>query len=75
MSRTMIKWCCFTRIDAIRRREAVFGPMGDGMTATADNYNRGGEVNRNNSLLVQLKAFYGLQSGEGFEKLFEKDEE
>jgi hypothetical protein len=49
--------------------------MGDGMTATADSYNRGGEVNRNNGPLGQLKAFYGLQSGEGFEKLFEKDEE
>jgi len=47
--------------------------MGDGMTA--DSYNVGGEVNRNNGPLGQLKAFYGLQSGEGFKKLFEKDEE
>ncbi len=61
------------RIDDIRRRGAVFGLMGDGLTA--DSYNGGGEVNRNNGPLGQLKAFYGLQSGQGFEKLFEEEDE
>jgi len=61
------------RIDDIRRRGAVFGLMGDGLTA--DSYNGGGETGRNNGPLGQLKAFYGLQSGQGFEKLFEEEDE
>jgi uncharacterized protein (DUF1499 family) len=61
------------RIDDIRRRGAVFGLQGDGLTA--DSLNGGGETNRNNGPWGQLKAFYGLQSGEGFEKLFDEEGE
>lgn len=60
------------RIDDIRRRGAVFGLQGDGLTA--DSLNGGGETNRNNGPWGQLKAFYGLQSGEGFEKLFDEED-
>ena len=61
------------RIDDIRRRGAVFKLQGDGLTA--DSLNGGGETNRNNGPWGQLKAFYGLQSGEGFEKLFDEEGE
>jgi uncharacterized protein (DUF1499 family) len=61
------------RIDSIRKRGAVFDLMGGGMTA--DSYDGGGAVSRGNGALGQLKAFYGLQSGQGFETVFEEDEE
>lgn len=60
------------RIDDIRRRGAIFGLQGDGLTA--DSLNGGGETNRNNGPWGQLKAFYGFQSGEGFEKLFDEED-
>ena len=60
------------RIDSIRKRGAVFDLMGGGMTA--DSYDGGGAVSKGNSALGQLKAFYGLQSGEGFESVFEDED-
>lgn len=60
------------RIDDIRRRGAVFGLQGDGLTA--DSLNGGGQTNRNNGPWGQIKAFYGFQSGEGFEKLFDEED-
>ena len=59
-------------IDDIRRRGAVFNLMGDGMTA--DSYDGGGAASRGNNPWGQLKAFYGLQSGQGFEAIFEDEE-
>ena len=49
------------RLEAIRKRAEIFGVMGEGLTA--DSYQ--GDVG--NGPLSQLKAFYGLQSGKGFE--------
>jgi uncharacterized protein (DUF1499 family) len=51
------------RLDEIRRRAGVFGVMGENMN-TADSATTG---ERGNGPLGQLKAFYGLQSGGGFE--------
>jgi hypothetical protein len=51
----------------------VFDLMGGGLTA--DSYDGGGAVSKGNNPLGQLKAFYGLQSGEGFESVFDEDEE
>jgi uncharacterized protein (DUF1499 family) len=51
------------RLDDIRKRAGVFGVMGDSMN-TADAATTG---ERGNGPLGQLKAFYGLQSGSGFE--------
>ena len=61
------------RIDSIRKKGAVFDLMGGGMTA--DSYDGGGAVSRGNNPFGQLKAFYGLQSGEGFESVFQEDDE
>ena len=61
------------QIDSIRKKGAVFDLMGGGMTA--DSYDGGGAVSKGNSPFGQLKAFYGLQSGEGFESVFEEDDE
>jgi len=60
------------RIDGIRKRGAVFDLMGGGMTA--DSFDGGGAAAKGNSPLGQLKAFYGLQRGEGFESVFEEEE-
>jgi uncharacterized protein (DUF1499 family) len=51
------------RLDEIRKRAGVFGVMGELMN-TADAATTG---ERGNGPLGQLKAFYGLQSGSGFE--------
>jgi uncharacterized protein (DUF1499 family) len=51
------------RLEEIRRRAAIFGIMGESMQ-TADSVSVG---ERGNGPLGQLKAFYGLQSGAGFE--------
>lgn len=59
------------RIDDIRRKGAVFDLMGGGMTA--DSVDGGGAAGRGNSPWGQLKAFYGLQKGEGFESVFEEE--
>lgn len=58
------------RLDGIRQKAAVFQVMGQGLN-TADSFNPGGSA-RGNGPLGQLKAFYGLQSGQGFEDLFEE---
>jgi uncharacterized protein (DUF1499 family) len=55
------------RLQGLRKRAGVFGVMGDGLTA--DSYEGG----RGTGPLQQLKAFYGLQSGEGYEEVFEDD--
>lgn len=60
------------RMDSIRKRGAVFDLMGGGLTA--DSYDGGGAAKRGNGALGQLKAFYGLQKGEGFQSVFEDEE-
>jgi uncharacterized protein (DUF1499 family) len=55
-----------SRLDSIRKKGNVFGVMGEGLTA--DSFEGG----RGSGPLGQLKAFYGLQSGEGFEDVFEE---
>lgn len=60
------------RIDDIRKRGGVFELMGGGMTA--DSVDGGGAASRGNSPWGQLKAFYGMQKGEGFESVFEEEE-
>ncbi|KAL7442572.1 hypothetical protein ACHAXH_008216 [Discostella pseudostelligera] len=61
------------RIDDIRKKGAVFDLMGGGLTA--DSYDGGDALSKGNGPLGQLKAFYGLQSGQGFESLLLDDEE
>ena len=61
------------RIDDIRRKGAVFDLMGNGLTA--DSFEGGGAAARGNNALGQLKAFYGLQSGTGFQSVFVEEEE
>ena len=56
------------RLETIRKRAQVFGVMGGGLTA--DSYDVPLEKN---GIFGQLKAFYGLQSGEGFEDVFDDD--
>lgn len=56
------------RLETIRKRAQVFGVMGGGLTA--DSYDVPLEKN---GIFGQLKAFYGLQSGKGFEDLFDDD--
>lgn len=51
------------RLDQIRKRVGVFGVMGESLNS-ADTATAG---ERGNGPLGQLKAFYGLQSGSGFE--------
>jgi hypothetical protein len=61
------------RIDDLRKRGGVFDLMGGGLTA--DSFDGGDAASRGNGPLGQLKAFYGLQSGQGFESLLLEDEE
>jgi uncharacterized protein (DUF1499 family) len=61
------------RIDDIRNRGAVFELMGGGLTA--DSYEGGGAAARGNNAFGQLKAFYGLQSGQGFQSVFDEEDE
>lgn len=61
------------RIDMIRKKGAVFDLMGGG--ETADSFDGGGAAQRGNGPLGQLKSFYGLQRGTGFESVFEEDDE
>ena len=51
------------RLEDIRKRAGIFGVMGESMN-TADSVSTS---ERGNGPLGQLKAFYGLQSGGGFE--------
>eukprot|EP00593_Proboscia_inermis_P000508 CAMPEP_0171294556 /NCGR_PEP_ID=MMETSP0816-20121228/3072_1 /TAXON_ID=420281 /ORGANISM="Proboscia inermis, Strain CCAP1064/1" /LENGTH=243 /DNA_ID=CAMNT_0011766513 /DNA_START=381 /DNA_END=1112 /DNA_ORIENTATION=- len=55
------------RIEAIRQKCGIFDVMGGGSTADSDS----GMQNRNGPL-GQLKAFYGFQSGQGFQDVFDK---
>jgi len=55
------------RIESIRKKAGVFGIMGEGLTA--DSFEGRSEIN---GPMAQLKAFYGLQSGEGFQEIFEE---
>ena len=54
------------RLEDIRKKASVFGVMGEGLTA--DSYG-----DRGTGPLQQLKAFYGLQSGGGYEEIFEDE--
>ena len=56
------------RLEYIRKTAGVFGVMGEGMTA--DSFEGRSNIN---GPVGQLKAFYGLQSGEGFENVFADD--
>jgi uncharacterized protein (DUF1499 family) len=56
------------RIDSIRKTAGVFGIMGEGLTA--DSFEGRSDIN---GPMAQLKAFYGLQSGEGFQEVFEDE--
>ena len=60
------------RIDDIRKRGEVFDLMGGGMTA--DSVDGGGAASKGNGPWGQLKSFYGLQRGEGFESVFEEED-
>ena len=58
------------RVDDLRlKSNGVFRLMGDGLTADSID---GGKFGKRNGIAGQLKAFYGLQSGEGFESVFEE---
>lgn len=56
------------RLDAIRQKAAVFDLMGGGLTA--DSYSDA--TMKGNGLFGQLNSFFGYQSGEGFEDVFDK---
>lgn len=53
------------RLEEIRKRAGIFGIMGENMNS-ADSYT---PSQKGNGPLGQLKTFYGLQSGGGFEDL------
>ena len=53
-----------SRIEALRKKSGIFVPMGANL-GSADNGKRLG-------VLGQLKSFYGIQSGEGFEDFFDE---
>uniref|UniRef100_A0A7S2Y2C8 DUF1995 domain-containing protein n=1 Tax=Entomoneis paludosa TaxID=265537 RepID=A0A7S2Y2C8_9STRA len=54
------------RLDDIRRRVGVFGAMGEDISYTGS---------PRQGALGQLKSFYGLQSGRGFEDVFLEEED
>lgn len=57
------------RVEELRKKSGgVFSVMGDGLTA--DSYD-GGAAGKRNGIGGQLKAFYGLNSGEGYQDVFE----
>jgi Uncharacterized protein conserved in bacteria len=57
------------RLEDLRKRSGgIFNVMGEGFTA--DSYD-GGAYGKRNGIGGQLKAFYGLNSGQGFESVFE----
>lgn len=61
------------RLEQIRKTAGVFGVMGDALQDTADGIESSyyESLKQDQSPLGQLKAFYGLQSGEGFEDVFD----
>jgi uncharacterized protein (DUF1499 family) len=57
------------RVEELRKKSGgVFSVMGAGLTA--DSYD-GGAAGKRNGVGGQLKAFYGLNSGQGYEGVFE----
>jgi len=57
------------RVEELRKKSGgFFSMMGDGLTA--DSYD-GGAAGKRNGFGGQLKAFYGLNSGQGYEGVFE----
>lgn len=57
------------RVEELRKKSGgVFGVMGDGLTA--DTF-EGGASGKRNGVVGQLKAFYGLNNGGGYEAVFE----
>lgn len=57
------------RVEELRKKSGgFFSMMGDGLTA--DSYD-GGAAGKRNGIGGQLKAFYGLNSGQGYESVFE----
>lgn len=61
------------RMDDIRKKGSVFDLMGGGLTA--DSYGGGGAASKGNGPLGQLKSFYGLQRGTGFESILADEDE
>jgi uncharacterized protein (DUF1499 family) len=60
------------RLEDLRKKSAgVFSVMGEGLTA--DSF-EGGATGKRNGIYGQLKSFYGLQSGAGFEDVFQDDD-
>lgn len=57
------------RLETLRSKGGVFGVMGQGL-GSADYYSRM-PGKSGNGPFDQLKAFYGLQSGQGFEDVFD----
>ncbi|EJK44386.1 hypothetical protein THAOC_37074 [Thalassiosira oceanica] len=57
------------RLETIRTRAGVFNVMGEGLTADSSV-----EMGLANGPFNQLKAFYGLQSGKGFESVFDEED-
>jgi len=55
--------------DLLEKSSGVFSVMGGGMTA--DSY-EGGAGGKRNGAFGQLKAFYGLQSGQGFQEVIQE---
>lgn len=51
-------------LESIRQKSKIIGVMGQGMSADA--------MPSQNGPLGQLKAFYGLQSGQGFEDIYDE---
>lgn len=56
------------RLEALRKKAAVFDLMGGGMTA--DSFV--GDLRKNNGVFGQLNSFFGYNNGEGFEDVFDK---
>jgi uncharacterized protein (DUF1499 family) len=61
-----------SKLEDVRKKCAVFGVMGDSVNSADSYYGTAGEGGKGNGPLGQLKAFYGLNSGTGFEDVFEK---
>jgi hypothetical protein len=60
-----------SKLEDVRKKCAVFGVMGDSVMSADSYYGTAGQGGKGNGPLGQLKAFYGLNSGTGFEDVFE----
>jgi len=56
------------RIESMRKRSGGFFDLNGGTGLPADGY----DPTQRNGLFGELKAFYGFQSGQGFEDVFDK---